>query len=113
MKSRIILIFAMIISWAALGMAQQLTNSVGKTDPAAAKVAGPAKVAATAKVPAKPITKSKSVDPDLAYKANCSRCHLEPRKFSERKTATLVRHMRVRANMTAEETEAVLHYLTR
>lgn len=53
-----------------------------------------------------------AINPDQAYKANCSRCHLAPRKFSDRVTATVVRHMRVRANLTAEEEKAILEYLT-
>jgi hypothetical protein len=53
------------------------------------------------------------VDPDHAYRANCSRCHVEPRKLPDREMATIMRHMRVRANLTAEETEAILRYLTR
>jgi len=54
----------------------------------------------------------KPIDPDEAYKANCARCHVEPRKFSERETATVMLHMRVRSNLTEEETKAILKYLT-
>jgi hypothetical protein len=53
------------------------------------------------------------VDPDKAYKAHCSSCHVEPRRYSDRATVTIVRHMRVRANLTAEEEKAILQYLTR
>jgi hypothetical protein len=52
------------------------------------------------------------VDPGRAYLANCTRCHVEPRKLSERETATVMLHMRVRANLTAEETEAIRRYLS-
>jgi hypothetical protein len=55
----------------------------------------------------------REIDADQAYKANCARCHLPPRKLSEGKMATVMRHMRVRANLTAEETDAILGYLTR
>jgi hypothetical protein len=55
--------------------------------------------------------KKTAVDPDDAYKNNCMRCHAAVRQYSPRQTATVVRHMRVRANMTAEETQAVLQYL--
>lgn len=54
----------------------------------------------------------KSVDPDEAYKNNCMRCHSAVRQYSPRMTATIVNHMRVRANLTAEETQAILQYLT-
>lgn len=56
---------------------------------------------------------SAHVDGDQAYKANCSRCHMSPRKFSARKMVTIMRHMRVRGNLTEDETEAILKYLTR
>lgn len=52
-----------------------------------------------------------TVDPDDAYKNNCIRCHSAVRQYSPRMTATIVTHMRVRANMTAEETQAILQYL--
>jgi hypothetical protein len=51
------------------------------------------------------------VDPDDAYKNNCMRCHSAVRQYSPRMTATIVNHMRVRANLTAEETQAILQYL--
>jgi hypothetical protein len=52
-----------------------------------------------------------SVDPDDAYKNNCMRCHSAVRQYSPRMTATIVTHMRIRANMTAEEMQAILQYL--
>lgn len=77
-------------------------------------------VAAKAKAPGKPdpartaqIEPMSAMDGDQAYKANCARCHQAPRKFSPRRTATIMRHMRVRANLTEDETEAILIYLTR
>jgi hypothetical protein len=50
-------------------------------------------------------------DPDDAYKNNCMRCHSAVRPYSLRMTATIVMHMRIRANMTAEESQAILQYL--
>jgi hypothetical protein len=55
--------------------------------------------------------KKTAIDPDDAYKNNCMRCHGAVRQYSPRQTATIVIHMRVRANMTAEETQAILRYL--
>jgi cytochrome c5 len=49
---------------------------------------------------------------DDAYKQNCTRCHSEVPPLNARRTRTIVRHMRVRANITAEEAEAILQYLT-
>ena len=59
-------------------------------------------------------TKSAStkLDGDDVYKNNCMRCHSALRQYSPRQTATIVNHMRVRANLTEAETKAVLGYLT-
>jgi hypothetical protein len=40
------------------------------------------------------------------------RCHSAVRGYSPRMTKTIVNHMRVRADMTAEEAQAILQYLT-
>jgi hypothetical protein len=55
--------------------------------------------------------KKTPVDPDDAYKNNCMRCHSAVQDFSPSKTATIVMHMRVRANLTEEEAQAILRYL--
>jgi cytochrome c5 len=46
------------------------------------------------------------------FHANCGRCHAAPEKFPPRMTATIVRHMRVRATITDEDMRLVLYYLT-
>lgn len=55
----------------------------------------------------------KAVDPDRAYKANCTRCHSEVPKLEPRAMKTVVMHMRVRANLTDAEARAIAEYLTR
>jgi hypothetical protein len=55
--------------------------------------------------------KKTPVDPDEAYKNNCMRCHAAVQEYSPAKTATIVMHMRVRANLTEAETQAILRYL--
>jgi hypothetical protein len=55
--------------------------------------------------------KKTPVDPDDAYRNNCMRCHAAVQDYSPSKTATIVMHMRVRANLTEEETQAILRYL--
>jgi cytochrome c5 len=52
------------------------------------------------------------VQGELRYHANCSRCHAAPRKFPPRMMATVLRHMRVRATITDEDTRLVLFYLS-
>src|SRR5438876_6887543 len=49
---------------------------------------------------------------DDAYKQNCTRCHAEVPKVNERMTKTILKHMRVRANLTHDEAKAILEYLT-
>jgi hypothetical protein len=48
---------------------------------------------------------------DDAYKQNCTRCHSEVTKVNERMTKTILRHMRVRANIPQDEARAILEYL--
>ena len=64
------------------------------------------------KAPSRQIVKAPSEpDGDAAYKFNCARCHAAPRKLSDGQTATIMLHMRTRANLTAAETNAILQYL--
>lgn len=46
------------------------------------------------------------------FRENCGRCHAAPQKFPPRAMATVLRHMRVRATITDEDTRAVLFYMT-
>jgi mono/diheme cytochrome c family protein len=45
------------------------------------------------------------------FKANCGRCHAAPQKYPRRAMATIVRHMRVRATLTDEDTKLILNYM--
>jgi hypothetical protein len=53
----------------------------------------------------------KSPDGEEVYKTNCTRCHNTPPSLNERQTRVVVSHMRVRANLTEQDANAVLHYL--
>jgi cytochrome c5 len=46
------------------------------------------------------------------FHSNCGRCHASPVKFPPRMMATVIRHMRVRATITDEDTRLILHYMT-
>jgi cytochrome c5 len=46
------------------------------------------------------------------YHANCGRCHTAPPRFAPRMMATIVRHMRVRATITDQDMQLILHYMT-
>ena len=52
-----------------------------------------------------------AVDPDTAYKNNCMRCHAALPQYSPRMNSTIMMHMRVDANLPADQTEAILAYL--
>jgi cytochrome c5 len=52
------------------------------------------------------------IEGEKRFKANCGRCHLAPQKFPPRMMATILRHMRVRATLTDEDTRLILHYMT-
>jgi cytochrome c5 len=52
--------------------------------------------------------------PDLGqrkFDANCGRCHSFPEQLSPSLTGTVVRHMRVRASLSAEDEKDILRYL--
>jgi hypothetical protein len=53
-----------------------------------------------------------AIDGEQVYKTNCTRCHNTPPAMSLRQTKAVVRHMRVRANLPAEDAAAVLQYLS-
>lgn len=42
---------------------------------------------------------------------NCARCHETPPPFPAQISGTVVRHMRVRANLSEAEAKALLHFL--
>jgi cytochrome c5 len=45
------------------------------------------------------------------FKQNCSRCHTAPDGFSPRISATVARHMRVRASLSQKDEQALLNFL--
>ena len=62
-----------------------------------------------------PVHKARAAAPtdpaERAFQANCNRCHSAPETLSPRIGGTVVRHMRVRANLSAEEERLILSYL--
>ena len=45
------------------------------------------------------------------FQANCGRCHNAPEDISPREARAVVRHMRVRAMLSAEDEKLILEYL--
>lgn len=52
------------------------------------------------------------IEGEQRFRANCGRCHAAPQKFPPRMMATVLRHMRVRATVTAEDRRLILFYMT-
>jgi cytochrome c5 len=65
--------------------------------------------------PAKQAVKAASANqPDVGqrkFEANCGRCHSAPEQLSPSLTGTVVRHMRVRANLSAQDEKDILKFL--
>jgi mono/diheme cytochrome c family protein len=45
------------------------------------------------------------------FQTNCSRCHTAPEQLSSRFAGTVLRHMRVRASLSADDERDILRYL--
>ncbi len=69
--------------------------------------APPAKTA----IPKKPAAPVVGDPGERAFQANCSRCHNPPETLNLRITGTVIRHMRVRANLSAADERDILQYL--
>jgi mono/diheme cytochrome c family protein len=48
---------------------------------------------------------------DRIFQQQCARCHNAPEGFSSRISGTIVRHMRVRASLSKQDEEQLLHFL--
>ena len=72
----------------------------------------------TALAPPNPVVSSPesngqwTVEGEKRYRANCSRCHQAPHKFSPRTMSMAIRHMRVRGMLTEDDMKYVLYYMT-
>jgi mono/diheme cytochrome c family protein len=59
----------------------------------------------------KPAPVAKSDRGQQVFAENCSRCHNAPEGFSQRISGTIARHMRVRANLSNEDYQALRLFL--
>jgi hypothetical protein len=87
------------------------TQTQVKTNPPPAAAAAD-KPAASKPAKAK-ADKPKKLSGQELYAINCNRCHAEryPTEFTAAQWKTLMMHMRVRANLPAEQAKAILKYL--
>ena len=111
MNMRALILPLLTFSLACALLAPAQPAAPGNSGAGASGKPAPAKPPKASEPAAKPV--QDEVDPAQAYKANCLRCHAEPRKFSEREMVTVMRHMRVRANLTEAEEKAILRYLSK
>jgi cytochrome c5 len=66
--------------------------------------------------PQKPASKAhttaqQSKEGERRFQANCGRCHNPPQAISPREVKAVMRHMRVRAMLSAEDEQLILKYL--
>ena len=50
-------------------------------------------------------------DGQQVFAQNCERCHNAPQSFSPNISGTVVRHMRVRANLSEQDAQALMRFL--
>ncbi len=67
--------------------------------------------AAKPPAPVRPRTVAKQDPGELKFQQNCNRCHNAPESLSPRIVGTVVRHMRVRATLNAQDERDILHFL--
>lgn len=54
---------------------------------------------------------TESEEGEKRFERQCGRCHVPPEDLSPREAKAVVRQMRVRANLTAEDERLILKYL--
>jgi cytochrome c5 len=86
----ICLLLACAAAWAQTGAKPSQNNSKPKSAPAA---------------------QAPSSEGEKRFQTNCGRCHNPPEDISPREARAVVRHMRVRAMLSAEDEKFILEYL--
>jgi cytochrome c5 len=90
--------FAFIVSFAVV-LTAAAQNSSPQQQPAKLKRAPVRAVA------------NESAEGEKRFQTHCGRCHAPPEDLSPREAKTVVRQMRVRANLSAEDERLILKYL--
>jgi cytochrome c5 len=97
MRLHRILIWGLIALGATLMQAQKPSTSTEANPPANAKKAA---------------ANSTQQNPgERKFQENCGRCHTAPEELPPSITGTVVRHMRVRASLSAKDEQDILRYL--
>jgi cytochrome c5 len=93
------------LTWALLSL-----GSMGAQQPSAKLTSAKPEVAK--KAVASPQPAATADDPgQRKFEQNCSRCHTAPEQLSPRIVGTVVRHMRVRASLSAQDEQDILRFL--
>jgi len=96
-NSRLVLSLALAMAAAtAVTAAQQNSAPATKARPVATKSS---------------VRASESAEGEKRFETHCGRCHVPPEDLSPREAKAVVRQMRVRANLSAEDQRLILKYL--
>jgi cytochrome c5 len=97
MRLRIVVAVALTCLWSVFLVA------IAHTDEKSSQSSSKPKPSAT--------TKTSQTDGERRFQANCGRCHNLPESISPREARAVVRHMRVRAMLSAEDEKLILKFL--
>jgi cytochrome c5 len=78
---------------------------------AAAQNPAPKQQSAKSKASAAQAETDESAEGEKRFETHCGRCHVPPEDLSPREAKAVLRQMRVRANLTAEDERLILKYL--
>jgi cytochrome c5 len=88
----LVVLFAMVLALGAQKSASQQASSKSKASVSQART-------------------NESAEGEKRFETNCGRCHVPPEDLSPRKARAVIRQMRVRANLSAEDERLILKYL--
>ena len=97
-------LLALGLSLAVSAGAKTASNAAGSNKDSATPAAGTATHSAQ--------DENLRMEGEKRFRSNCGRCHTAPPRFAPRVMATIVRHMRVRANITDDDMRYILRYMT-
>jgi cytochrome c5 len=79
---------------------------------AAAQNSGPQQGPHKSPPPAAQAASNESAEGEKRFETHCGRCHVPPEDLSPREAKAVIRHMRVRAMLSAEDERLILKYLS-
>jgi len=110
MSTAISVAFLALAMLLAIGAAAKTNDGKNSSTPATATANNSTAPATTANSSTQ--DENLHLEGEKRFRSNCGRCHMAPPKFPSRMMATIVRHMRVRANITDADMRLILRYMT-